>query len=104
MARLFNVRGAVLSACVADGLFLCVYAYPNGRREAAEWFVAPGGSGRGTSDAPFGRIQDALNAAEAGDTISVHPGSYSETLRSVRGGMSGQPIRLRGISARGSVV
>jgi hypothetical protein len=25
---------------------------------AAEWFVAPGGSGNGTAAAPFGRIQD----------------------------------------------
>ena len=48
---------------------------------AADWFVAPGGVGSGTSTAPFGRVQDGLNAAHAGDTVSVFPGTYEEYSR-----------------------
>jgi hypothetical protein len=71
---------------------------------AAEWFVAPGGVGPGTSAAPFGRIQDALNVAQAGDTVSIGPGAYSESIRTVRNGSAGLPIRLRAQGNRGSVL
>jgi hypothetical protein len=72
--------------------------------EPAEWFVAPGGTGSGTSAAPFGRIQDGLNAAQPGDVVTVRPGTYTEALRTVREGVSGAPIRLRAAAGRGSVV
>jgi hypothetical protein len=72
--------------------------------EATEWFVAPGATGNGTSAAPFGRIQQALNAAQPGDVVTVRPGSYRESLRSVRHGQAGKPIRLRAEHDRGSVV
>jgi hypothetical protein len=72
--------------------------------EATEWFVAAGASGTGTSSAPFGRIQDALNVAQPGDTITVGPGTYSEALRTMRGGVMGQTIRLRTSGPRGSAV
>jgi hypothetical protein len=71
---------------------------------AAEWFVAAGGSGNGTKAAPFGRIQDGLNAAMPGDTVTVGPGTYSEALRTVRGGLPGMVIRLHTPGARGSVI
>jgi hypothetical protein len=45
--------------------------------DAAEWFVASGGTGNGTSAAPFGQIQQALNMAQPGDTVTVRPGPIS---------------------------
>src|SRR5687767_966117 len=71
---------------------------------ATEWFVAPGGTGNGTSAAPFGRVQEGLNAALAGDTVTVLPGKYAEAVQTVRSGSSSMPIRLRAQGARGSVI
>lgn len=62
---------------------------------ATEWFVAPGGTGRGTSQEPFGRVQDGLNAAQPGDTVTLRPGTYNESVRTVRHGAAGSPIRVR---------
>lgn len=72
--------------------------------EATEWFVARGGSGAGTSAAPFGRIQDGLNAAQPGDTVTVLSGSYGERLATVRNGTSAARIRLRAAAGPGSVL
>jgi hypothetical protein len=60
-----------------------------------EWFVASGASGSGSAASPFGRIQDALNVAQPGDTITVRPGTYRESLRTVRHGTSSSRITLR---------
>jgi hypothetical protein len=71
---------------------------------AAEWFVAPGGSGPGSRTAPFGNIQDGLNAAQPGDTVTLAAGNYTETIRTVRNGTESLPIRLRASGSRGTVV
>jgi hypothetical protein len=71
---------------------------------AADWFVAPGGVGTGSGSFPFGRIQDALNAARAGDVITVASGTYNETLTSVRHGAAGAPITLRAATPRTAIV
>jgi hypothetical protein len=71
---------------------------------ATEWFVAPGGTGTGTSSAPFGLIQSALAAAQPGDTITVGPGTYAERLTTARGGTAQSRILLRAAAGRGSVL
>ena len=85
---------------------LVVWALAAGVHDAraAEWFVAVGASGSGTSTAPFGRIQQALNVAQPGDTITVRAGAYTESLVTVRSGTSALPIRLRAAGARGTTL
>ncbi len=85
---------AALAACIVTAL----------PAAAAEWFVAPGGSGGGTIAAPFGRIQDALMAAQPGDVVTVLAGTYRERLQTVRDGQSSGRITLRSADGRGSVV
>jgi hypothetical protein len=76
----------------------------SGTADATEWFVARGASGQGSDASPFGQIQAAFAVAQPGDTITIRPGQYSESLHTVRGGSAGAPIRLRAEGSRGSVV
>jgi hypothetical protein len=92
------VRGFV---CV---LALAAHVGTAAPAEATEWFVALGSAGTGTSTAPFGTIQQALNVAQPGDVVTVRPGTYKEAVRTVRSGSAGAPIRLRAEGARGTVV
>ena len=62
---------------------------------AADWYVSAGAAGTGTSADPFGRIQDGLAAAQPGDTVYVRAGTYTEALKTVRGGTPTAPIALR---------
>lgn len=89
------------TAGVAALVAVTVFASP---ANATEWFVAPAGGGAGTSAAPFTRIQDGVNIAQPGDTVTIRPGRYNESLHTVRGGVTGLPITLRAERARGSVV
>lgn len=74
-----------------------------GAAGATTWYVAPGGAGFGTSANPFGRIQDGIASAQAGDTVVVRAGTYAESLRTVRNGAAGQPVSLVAESGPGSV-
>ena len=67
-----------------------------------EWFVAPGASGNGSSSSPFGKIEQALDVAQPGQTITVLPGTYNESLERPAPGSPGQPIVLRSAGGRGS--
>jgi hypothetical protein len=62
---------------------------------AREWFVAPGGSGNGDLSQPFGKIQDAVDIARAGDVIVIQQGSYNELIKSQSAGTPANPITLR---------
>jgi hypothetical protein len=78
-------------------------AITGGLSVAGEIYVQSGASGTGSRQAPFGKIQDALNVAKAGDSVVVFAGNYSETLQTVRAGTQGAPITLRAEGARGTV-
>ena len=71
---------------------------------AADWYVAVGGTGSGSQASPFGRVQDGINAAQPGDVVLVGPGTFNETIQSVRAGSASQPISVRAIGDRGSTI
>jgi hypothetical protein len=81
--------------------FVCAAVAP---ASAAELFVASGAQGSGSSERPFSRIQDALNAARPGDTVTIFPGQYAESIRTARDGSPQRRIRIRAAGARGSVL
>ena len=54
--------------------------------------------GNGSAQTPFGSIQDGLRAAQPGDTVIVLPGTYAESLRTVRAGREARPILVRAAS------
>lgn len=71
---------------------------------AAELYVAPNGTGDGGRAAPLGRVQAALDKALPGDVVWVLPGTYTESLRTVRDGRPDAPIRLKATGPKGSAV
>ena len=71
---------------------------------AATLYVAPGGSGNGTPQNPFGRVADALAVAAAGDEVVLRPGTYGEAVRTVRSGTSTQRILIRAEQAGTAVL
>ena len=68
------------------------------------WYVEAGGTGTGSSTSPFGRIQDAINVAQAGDEIVVGPGTFAETLQTIRSGAASLPITIRSTNGRGTTI
>jgi hypothetical protein len=64
---------------------------------AKDIYVSPTGTGAGTSAAPFGSIQSAVNAAVAGDVILLRAGTYkpSANIQITKSGTRTQPITLR---------
>ncbi len=63
------------------------------------WHVdaAAGAGGTGDQARPFATVQEGLNAAQAGDTVLVAPGTYTGPVRTVRPGTATRPIALRGV-------
>lgn len=70
---------------------------------ARTWTVAPGGQGNGSAQAPFGRLQDAIDRAQPGDVVLVKAGRFVESVRTVRPGRMSAPIRIEA-AAPGTVV
>ena len=65
--------------------------------QAKDIYVSPNGTGTGTSTAPYGSIQSAINAAVAGDNILLRAGTYKPTanIQITKSGTSINPITLR---------
>ncbi|HEY0874811.1 MAG TPA: choice-of-anchor Q domain-containing protein [Vicinamibacterales bacterium] len=88
-----------------SGLAVAALAFATaGPPLARDWYVAPDGRGTGNRSGPFGRIQDALDIAQPGDIVHVLPGTYAESLRTVRDGAVDRPVVVRASAGRGSVI
>ena len=72
-------RGDQGSLATPGGAVLATSGQPPG-----QWYVALGSNGNGAEASPFGRIQDALDAAGSGETIVVSTGTYNESIRTQR--------------------
>jgi parallel beta-helix repeat protein len=61
---------------------------------AADYFVAPNGSdgNPGTSGVPWRSVTHAANVVQAGDTVTVRPGTYVESPWLATSGTPGDPI------------
>ncbi|HWG97793.1 MAG TPA: right-handed parallel beta-helix repeat-containing protein [Pilimelia sp.] len=102
------LAGVSLAAVLVVALLVAALVLDRSRRDQASrpggrvWHVAADASGRGTGEPgrPFSRVQSAIEAAQAGDTILVGPGSYRGGLRSVRSGHPDRRIHLVGHGAR----
>ena len=71
---------------------LCAAIVSVAPSRAASLYVAPGGTGDGGFDRPFGRVRDALSMAAPGDVVVLRPGTYPEAVQTARGGTSDQRI------------
>ena len=81
IARGFPKKGASPSTMrrawhIQIALSVLLYCVSPVAVHAAEWHVTAGGSGNGSAGAPFGRVQDALNVAQPGDSIAIGPGTF----------------------------
>lgn len=75
------VRGMIRMICLLLAAGLCAHRPAH----AAVIVVSPAGS-----------IQDALDRAQAGDTVHLRPGVYRERVKFTRGGAYGKPLTLEG--------
>lgn len=73
-------------------LILCMLLLLSGAIQAREYHVSVKGddTNKGTAKAPFKTISKAAEAAQPGDFITVHEGTYRERINPLRGGESDQ--------------
>ena len=69
------------AACAEVGADCPAGEWPVDLAASGVWYVAPGGTGDGSSvDSPLGALAGAVAAAAAGDTIALAKGSYDGTF------------------------
>jgi hypothetical protein len=76
-----------------------------GSAGAATIYVSVGAvNGKGTQAAPYGTIQAGVNAAQAGDTVLVAPGTYRESVVVSTSGTAAAPLVIESSTAGAAVV
>jgi hypothetical protein len=65
--------------------------------QGANYYVDANASkgGDGSAKAPYPTIQQAADVAQAGDTVFIKPGTYTETVKPKNSGKEGSPITFR---------
>jgi hypothetical protein len=82
-----NVYVVATSGALSDSALVSVVAAASGCSTGC-WWVSPAGNdaNAGTQAAPFRTVQRAANVVNAGDTVTVLPGTYAEAVSASRGG------------------
>ena len=85
---------------------LCILILSSGPLQAKEYHVSVNGddTNEGTANTPFRTISRAAKAAQPGDVITVHEGTYRERINPSRGGRSDQERIIYQAAAREKVV
>ncbi len=78
----------------------------NVSRAATTFYVSSSGNdaNSGTKNSPYKTLAKGVGALQPGDTLIILPGTYNETLTSVRSGTAQAPITVRSEQGRGSVL
>jgi hypothetical protein len=77
----------------ATGLALSLGVTARGANYYVDGAAAKGGDG--SAKVPFATIQQAADVAQAGDTVFIKPGTYTETVKPKNSGKEGSPITFR---------
>ncbi len=78
---------------LASGLALSLGVTAQGANYHVDGTAPKGGDG--SAKAPFATIQQAADLAQAGDTVFIKPGTYTETVKPKNSGKEGSPITFR---------
>ncbi len=78
---------------IATGLALSLGVTAQGANYYVDATAAKGGDG--SAKAPYPTIQQAADVAQAGDTVFIKPGTYTESVKPKNSGKDGSPITFR---------
>lgn len=96
------IRNLLWLVIVVGGIYLiqiCCSSIVPAKLLSKTYFVAPEGNDKHNGSSPgtaFKTIQKALQVAQAGETVTLAPGTYDQDFLSVRSGRADAPITLTG--------
>lgn len=98
-------HGHCTGSLIAWAYFLVTVSV-SGHALATDWYVngSAGSGGSGTQSAPFKTIQQGLNAAQPGDVVHVHGGTYAEGLTTTTHGTAAHPITVQSMPGESVII